>query len=1718
MFNYRKMIERAIEFFPLWTDIRKRYKKSLGGNFLSSVIEEEIKVEEEIQRYIDSYFLYNYIDHEDEVMAYVYSTAIGQLTSTRDVLVYYNDKFFPFAEKISDFEELNAYVFYENGYIYLNEHDYIKDLNYITVMIDNVESVYEIKRVHVWNIFDEFATFVNTRRQENETNKQLLDRILYITKNLPNGTENGLKHAIISELMTDFPDLTEDEIIIEVPTPENLIKPYEDYETLLDMLAEINRDVYRTKRWDLDYWEYDFESISYIPHMWDKAVYEWQNGVGSYDDLEVMISDKAQFTTDATIYLYKKTLEAFQKYVYDKYIDFNLEFQLTRYNNILNKTNIKYKILASELKDITFEDVKLKLHESKKRKDRLALQDISISWGKDVEKINENVLTDSDSYRLEFKNAEDNYDLVISQAQVIYSNKDTNETIEVLDLLQERNDFVFNSEYELVSAADRYDATAIEHFTSVENLVNDDDGITIEPGFSEGLGILNITNMAKYDIYLDYECGMVDIPKSLINDFSGYWHTNEKREDEFVVRGDYSTETKTFSFSINANHVSFKIDNNNNLDASIQLELVDNNVVKNIDLSHESFFETDITVEPRMLTFSFEIISPNDVFLSNFKYNNYFISLETKLGEIEKVSNKTFKLPNFYNNELILRLETKSADTIVVKGIHIGDDFFNARYLTDFIPAKDNCIRTLDIRTNGTMNLLRYNSDGLLIEEKKDYDPACAYKGLSEDAYLRVDLSSYDSIEHIQAEPCSVEAIEESGVTYYHVKIKTNQVIKRITVIGTKTYEAREVTLEDMVKYYIPDYNATYDKVYCSKCSKGLIINRTNPDGMPYNELITIKSEIFKGLKIVKYVMELPSYLGTIYGSTNGFENRSNISTSVFDYISFYPAKSQLYQAVNEYDTYLSENKFIPIVNNFTPILNTALSLFYRIEKFNTDENDGAVIKFHNKDNADIDIEDMQDWSIGTSSTYVAIKNNIDLLNNSTYDITTYNVNETNYLSTSIDIKDSYTITNQTILNTERFMVSTNNENVTIKYDYYNGTEKKAHLLKSEIVYTEADGFNKLIYSNIDTVYHCSFSPFEGHYITDIPFEILNEQGIIIWKDSNVINKNLKVYLVYSIKKPIAFIFNLDYLYKAIDYDIEAYEKIGQHELKGKKSKESLNLLTQADSDIRTDYLECDLMKVSCSEPTFEAKFDNDTLIFNKFIEEESILIKTGYYYINGREYYLYSEDDTDNIENNEFYTSNNIDISGGEITTYKETNNYVSNTEMRLKGMANLYSFDCSKDLTYGVSSLNYLTACESFNEWNEFEMKMQLVNGLNGLALQFTPTLETGYAYLDITDSLVNNKINYVSFYASETLQVYLGKEYKYLDINFSRSLNIELESEIIFDNSDIRYTTINKLPNERYYLIIQNNGILDDVIISTEQKSIYESHTKNISLLGLKLYEKKPEGTRYRMSLMNHKDYKSYSASLMSDGSIKTTSNLDWYITELKSYTEDQDFKSCEIFNVGVNADCIFTDSNPGYIQTMPIRLGNLDNIKRIIIKINDIELNAMTGFSSYVYTSEDQYGTYVPCCGVQYDNKFNIPASFLRTYIKVRVDIPAYKYINNITVFVEYFSTDDNPMPIITSQSGYIESKIYDLQQESSCIVKSIDIQDISNINDIDIYIRASKDNERLDVWSNWKKININDNLKIANTINFLNTRFLQYKIIVKNRSGYIKFKSIDVEIK
>lgn len=265
MFNYKEMIKRAVEYFPLWSDIRKRTNKSIGGQLVDSALKETLEIESAIKQYKDFYFLTKYEGKEDDVVAFVYATTIGKIDNVSNIEVIYNEVSYLLTIDINEFYDNKNYVYYENGILYVKEETVNENKN-IDVYLDNQKYTYVLSRQHVWNIFDEYAIFVGLERYENETNKQLKDRILFATKNPGNATEQGLKNSIITELMSII-DIEEKDIDVSRVTPENLMKPYKEYKNLLSMLDTINKDCLKDKRWDLDKWEYNFKSISFLDNV-----------------------------------------------------------------------------------------------------------------------------------------------------------------------------------------------------------------------------------------------------------------------------------------------------------------------------------------------------------------------------------------------------------------------------------------------------------------------------------------------------------------------------------------------------------------------------------------------------------------------------------------------------------------------------------------------------------------------------------------------------------------------------------------------------------------------------------------------------------------------------------------------------------------------------------------------------------------------------------------------------------------------------------------------------------------------------------------------------------------------------------------------------------------------------------------------------------------------------------------------------------------------------------------------------------------------------------------------------------------------------------------------------------------------------------------------------------------------------------------------------------
>lgn len=1692
MFDYSNMIKRAIEFFPIWSDIRKRGTKSIGGMVVNSALEETLELEKAIQAYKDFYFLDKYQDKEEEVIAYVYAAKVGTLEDLDNTSIIYNNQEYFITLDIDEFYSNETLAYYENGLIYIQEVLYNKNnINSIILSIDDYKYTYTLERKHVWNIFDEFACFVGLERHTNESNTSLKERILFSTKNLGSNTEEGLKNAIMSELIGMFPEMKSEEIEITKLTPESLTKPYKEFNSLLDMLSSINRDVLKDKRWDLDKWSYDFKSIAFLDNVWDDVVETYQNGIGHGDDLKVVIADN-DTTTDADIVLYDKSTVKLDKYVADKHIKKNINFKLKRYENILNPIKAKYAIKASEAIDITHENIELSVFENNEKKESRKIEEI-YKMGKGVTSVDNSKITDDKPYRLEFY-SDSNFDgMKISKAKVIYKHKTTGEIIESRNLLKAAPGFSCNASGELVNTSIKKTVKSVNHFNQYENLADSKSGIVLAPNRNEGKAVLNVSGLGLNLVNIDIENQLADIPKSLIkyNQFC-FW-----REDELVFRYDTNKERK-FEIETEANMISFKLLEG---DADVFIEI--DGATEYFKISGNrvvEIFSESSKLSPKKMKVTVISNSVVTTKFSEFKYCCHTVDLKLQYGALIKDS-EGYRLPNFAVNSLIVSMLSKTSSSPVLKSIYIGADIRQLRYKTEVIESRPNTNRIIEIKSNCLADLLHVDAVGNTISKTEDYVPATSYKAVQDDAWIRLNTDEYESIKEITTSVGAIHIIEESGKLYYNVSLKMGQTVNSVIIDGVKNVPAKTITLEKMIQSYIPHFDKETDKIYACKLCKGLLVADNDPDN-PKLTIVNIKSNIFTGVNASYYKFtKLPNTLGIVFNNDTS-EIHSSETNLPFNSISFMPGGTKVYQAINEANIYTGEVRGIKILNNFSPILNSSALMYYQVEPF--ESNVKYEVKFSSTIESDNSFDDLLNWSVGLKD--IAIKTPIDLSNTENYEISELEVTDEVLLSRHIELQKSYKIGDNREVFTNRYMIIP--ESGTVLYERYSDNQNQSLIVQEEII-MEEDGFTKLAYSNIDEMLYTGFSPYSGsNELLVKNFELLKDEGIILWTNKDYINASRKVYLRYTIKNPIAILLNEDLLYKAIGYNVDAYDEVGRFKIAGVDDGYRFDL-RQIDN-----YQDVDMVYTICSSPAFQADGFNDILTFKKIANRDTILVRTGYYYINGREYYLFPSKDEIVLDEEKYIDMENVELSGEEITLFKRTDNYVRNSEMLFRGMNELYNFDASKSQVKGVSTINSITACDSFNSWNVFGTKMVLKDGLNQLGISFMPEIPNGYAYIELTDYLEKGD-NYLSFWAEKSLEVFIGEEKKYLGLNFPDSISIKIGQEIPYRDDEIRTITIKQDDNKKYYLIVKGQGTIDDIILSNDISSI-SAHTKNIDLLGLSINEGFKQGQKHRVFLNSNKDAINKGAALTKDGYVKTASNMYWGISPLKSYDSKEDFATCSTENIHFENSYVRTGRTEGYIETAPIYLDNPMTIKRIIVKANEIGFDDMRGFKIQILSSNTREGVYMPINTFN-DNYGYVYGDALLKYIKIKVTMPDNKFLNNLNIYAEYKSTEANAPKVLMPSSGELITKIYDAQYSTDYRIREISISDISNINDVEIQVRASKEDYSADVWHPWQTLELKHNLTLKNELKFYGTRFFQIKVLLKTSNAFIKINNIDIEV-
>lgn len=1724
MFDYNKMIKRAVQFFPTWSDIRKRYSTSAGGKLIGAITEEVVSIEDAIKEYKKYYFLDNYEGHEDDVMAFSYKFAIGNV-DVNTIKVKHDGKYISVTEDINKLVDYSLVAYYELGNIYVNN---TIDPNVIEIYVgdDRINAEYDL--VSVWNIFDEFACFVGLERHEGELNSQLVKRILHITRYKPNASVEGLQNAIMAELLSECPDLTRDEIQIERADETNLRQAYKNFNTLLDFLNSINCDVYRWKRWDLNVWQHDFKSISYIPAKWDESVSNFTNGIGYGDDCQVIMASNKK-DTDAVITLYDKSTETMNKYLSNKKIEKDINIKFKRYNDILQYNNVNYTIKASPLTAIDPEKVILDVYQEVNTMSDVPVEQLYMH-GHNIEVNNSNsIINDAYPYRLKFEAKDNGQEVNIKRCIVYYTDKVTGELVREVDLLREKTGFTINSLGHLVSNSIKRNITRVEDFdagtaTFFSNMPNN---LGFKATAATSTAIKTLYNLGGQQITYSASCDLSDIKASsrLIS-----FDSADCRWDKNNVIFHSVNRLKKVQVKLTANKFTFDVLTNNTVDVMVrygtegQYEVIDK-------AQFGTTWSTKEFDSPRYMEIVITSRAEEEIKIGNFKYCNYSVEFYFKLkDQYVKMTGTTLPVSNTINLKVVVN--SKSGSTPIIKGIHIGTGLASTTYITDSFEPLTNCYREISVDSNCSMTLIKRDildsSDSAYTE---NYDPSVSYRATDNDAYIRLNLNEYSSINNITTSVGRIQRVEESGAIFYNLALVTGQEVKRITIDGRKNETMYSVSLLDMVNRLLKDYtfNLTTDKLYCSALVKGVVVLKNNDEGEA--EILPLPSSMFNGVESTKFVFStIPNDIGVIWGSGDGYYSNSIVGS--FDYITFYRESDKIHVANNTYNLFTNEIKDVPIAENFTdPEYYDKNNLnFYTVE-CNTHD---IEVKFYNYIDVSTPFDELKKWSVGYKNLY--IKNTCDYNNETIYDVSVLDYSSKEILAEYINLQDSYKISANNTIYTEHYIVVPP-EGMNVQYKTYDATAETKNLLKTETISVDKTMFKKLQYSNIDKIMYIGKSPTTDNTESeDIKYTLLNKEGIIVWND--LLPEGTVIYLKYTIKKPVALTFDLDLLYKLTGYTVETYRELSTYYLIGMEDGSTYDL------NNFNDFKDSDLAYIQCSEPSFQGQMINENIArFNKHAEEKTVLVKTGYYYFNGREYYLFSEDESKTLYNNKHMLTENVDVSDDYIYTYKATNNFVQNSEMLLRNINDLYNYDCNTPLN--SPKFNKYTACDSYNDWVTFNTDLGLTDelyklriktgdttleGFNDVALELakrdSDTLN--YAYLDITEYV--SPSTYITLAATPGLKIYIGEERRIGDLKVKSSLSVSLLTELKapLDESCIRTAIFSTKEDMRYYVVVCNEGIIDDIVISNDLSPISNYHVKNIEKLGLMFNEVKTQGTMYKMKLDNLYSSINNNATICSDGYIRTVGNISWNATKIKTYNTREDFtnRNCYFDTELIVNNYIKAPNNSSgrfiteYIQIDP------SVINRLFVKVNDILIDSMDKFKITILSTKDKRSSDVEILTLN-DNCAFVYGYDLYKFVKVKIEIPEGCVIDKIEILAEYKSDKDNAPVLVTPNAGELISPVFDSQQSSIYTVKNININDISNINDVDIYVRTMTEGNTSYIWSKWNKLELKiengkavfDNINTESlSFKYTPVRFFQFKIVLKSKDAYIDFDSLDIEVK
>lgn len=1665
MLKEKNILNSILSNFAKWMDIRKRVNSSNGGAIVSSISEEITNnINNSIKDYQDMFFIGKNIESPESIISKAYYINIGNANIDKIVINYPTEVIIV---QLKDFmiTSNDNLAYYEDGFLYFNKNH--KNVN---INVDGYKISKELTAFDIWNIYDEFAMFCGLKRYDDETNKQLLNRILNKFNNTKNSSSEGLKNIIIDSIMNLDVPISKDEIIIERPNNNNLMKIYNDKTRIIDELNKINHDVYDTKRWNLDLWEHPFKSIKYIPCMYDVILDKYVNGIGDDNDLLIEI-EKDSNSTSADIMIYEKQEYQLSKYIKEKNIQSRIQLNLKKYNDELKVKNNKYTITASKAIDITNNNIYIQGNKEELINDFINMESIiSNDVNDSLKTINNRVLKNGHKYKFTFKPSTDFGYANISEFKI--SDQHTTE-----NMLIPKDGYAFING-KLTSTTTKFYTNSLNDFYYYNNMINYNNCIVMDSIVSNGALKLDISKYSNNRIVLkhgssqklfDYN-NLVSINFTLNDNYVSSTRTNPN-EEKIIFNRD---KVNAFSFKLIKGSITLQIKTVNNGKETIRTLTMDEN----------SDFASEKGMTPNT---SFIITGTSDsIVIKDLKYEKYEMKMSLTNKELIYLQDQTIILPDFVGQNS-LNIEICPIDKLVpyIEYIHIGESIKNSIYTSDIILITSTD-KTVSLQTNCLIELTEYDSNNNIINTIDNYDPSSEYIA-SEKTFVKLNLSNFGHIESITAENAKIEMINNE----YYVLLNKNQSIRKIFITGKRNTQGPKVYLNSILNI------DSFSKIYCCELIDGFVIEKDNIQAIRKILKDDLPSDYIDNVKIYN-IPDNCSGIFKLYDKTI-----INDSTSI-DFLSLgvIPKDSLNYIAFNEYNSIMELVENIDMVDLFNPLINKDI-----LYGFTVSSND-AEVKFYENN---ILFENSKNWTIG--------RKNVSIYSRLLSDIENYNYENIELivnvpLSQSVGLDDTYVV-DSTIINLQEYMVSGSD----CEISYSRRPINPDFTVDSDFLYSfnfvvDSTMFKKLKHSNIDDILYIGtemYSPGKKSD-TSIIFNLHKDEGILSFDNRSLIGN--KIYIIYSFKKPNRINISLYNLYNMIDNNILAYKMVRTIELNDITDKYEYNLDSIGYDDSINKVI------VNFKNSGFDAIKKEKIIYFTKISKNDVLTVRPGYYYYGEKEYYY-----NINTAKNTINKTDTIIITNGEIVDNilklsESSTNYTKNSYMQLGNNDSIHQINFDKTKINLLNKMDILTPCDTIGNFKTFGMDTGLTKGFNEDALILSKTIPNGYSSLNITKYVDDN--SYISMiYKGE------GKFYIYNGYNYDGSTKLKKVKDFELENFDEEFSrafiNIGSIDNKKeYFIIITGDSLIDDILISNE---VIEKnhHIKNINFFNMSFNEPNTKNNKIKRLINGKLGFNKNTGSL-DDGTVVMCPKIKYNTTLEKRYYKYNSFDGLNLQNVSkesISGDVFLKTKNiEGTILSDPIFINSAKTIEKLSILVNSLDdINNNNNnvkikiFSSYFKNKEYNL------IKESDETMTSIPSSYLKgsRYIKFSISIPKNYTIENLDILIDYKEDIDNEFFVSEQYDSYgiYETMVYDTQYQKDYTLTDIGISNVNNLSNILLEITGAKKTGDKIIWYPYKKIELDENLKIKNYILLNDIYYFKIRATIRNKDSRIKLNYVEL---